>query len=60
MVCWAMAWPLHNMATKSFDKFDYQVRDKIIKLALVKPPKGSDPKQVKKFIRSILVEYGIL
>ena len=43
-----------------FDRYDVRVRNALTKLALIKPPKGSDEKQVRKYLRERLAEFGII
>lgn len=44
----------------AFDRYDRSVRNALTKLALLKPPKGSDEKQVRKYLRERLTEFGII
>lgn len=43
-----------------FDKYDARIRKILTTLALVKPPKGSCSKEVKKYIKERLQEFGII
>lgn len=43
-----------------FDRYDVRVRSALTKLATIKPPKGSDEKQVRKYLRERLAEFGII
>lgn len=45
---------------KAFDRYDVRVRNVLTKLALIKPPKGSDEKNVRKYLRERLAEFGII
>jgi hypothetical protein len=44
----------------AFNRYDVRVRNTLTKLALIKPPKGSDEKQVRKYLRERLAEFGII
>lgn len=41
-------------------QYEYKIRDAIIKLALIKPPKTLKEKKGKKLIKNMLIEYGII
>ena len=45
---------------KSFDRYDVRVRNALTTLALIKPPRGFDQKQVGKYLRERLAEFGII
>jgi len=46
--------------SKSFDRYDVRVRNALTKLALIKPPKGSNEQNVRKYLRERLAEFGII
>lgn len=51
----------HNeVKVREFDRYDVRVRNALTKLALIKPPKGSDEKNVRKYLRERLQEFGII
>ena len=52
--------PLARYCPEAFDRYDTRVRAALSKLALIKPPKGSDEKQVRKYLRDRLAEFGII
>lgn len=51
---------LARYCPEAFDRYDVRVRNTLTKLALIKPPKGSDEKQVRKYLRDRLAEFGII
>ncbi len=44
----------------AFDRYDTRVRNILTDLALVKPPKGSDEKLVRRYLKERLKEFGII
>ena len=52
--------PLARYCPEAFDRYDVRVRNALTKLALIKPPKGSDEKQVRKYLSERLAEFGII
>jgi len=52
--------PSTNPSRTSFDRYDSRIRNILTKLALVKPPKNSSEKEVRKYLKERLAEFGII
>ncbi len=52
--------PLARYCPEAFDRYDVRIRNILTDLALVKPPKGSDEKLVRRYLKERLKEFGII